>query len=117
MPQTITAMNTVEAVVEISTDGATWSNISGSTTRVTITPQTADSGMAATLEGQFKIVRAGKYKSAFEPFVKDEPSEPTLEEYKAILKEEAEASVRPEPGVISILPMYQKEHPTQVRIL
>ncbi len=40
-----------------------------------------------------------------------------LEEYKAILKEEAEASVRLEPGVISILPMYQKEHPTQVRIL
>ena len=40
-----------------------------------------------------------------------------LEEYKAILKEEAEASVRLEPGVISIFPMYQKEHPTQVRIL
>ena len=40
-----------------------------------------------------------------------------LEEYKAILKEEAEASVRLEPGVISIFPMYQKESPTQVRIL
>ena len=40
-----------------------------------------------------------------------------LEEYKAILKEEAAASVRLEPGVIAILPMYQKEHPTQVRIL
>ena len=40
-----------------------------------------------------------------------------LEEYKAILKEEAEASVRLEPGVISIFPMYQKENPTQVRIL
>ena len=40
-----------------------------------------------------------------------------LEEYKAILQEEAEASVRLEPGVISILPMYQRDDPTQVRIL
>src|ERR671910_3264932 len=40
-----------------------------------------------------------------------------LEEYKAILKEEAEASVRLEPGVISIFPMYQKDKPTEVRIL
>ena len=40
-----------------------------------------------------------------------------LEEYKAILKEEAAASVRLEPGVIAIFPMYQKEHPTHVRIL
>lgn len=40
-----------------------------------------------------------------------------LEEYKAILKEEAEVSVRLEPGVISIFPMYQKTNPEQVRIL
>jgi quinol monooxygenase YgiN len=40
-----------------------------------------------------------------------------LKEYKAILKEESRASVRMEPGVISIYPMYQKENPTQVRIL
>ena len=40
-----------------------------------------------------------------------------LEEYKTILKEESRASVRLEPGVISIYPMYQKENPTQVRIL
>ena len=40
-----------------------------------------------------------------------------LDEYKAILKEEAAASIRLEPGVIAIFPMYQKEHPTQVRIL
>lgn len=44
-----------------------------------------------------------------------EPSH--LDRYKAILKEESAASVRLEPGVIAILPMYQKEHPTQVRIL
>ncbi|GAB3746092.1 putative quinol monooxygenase [Spirosoma pomorum] len=40
-----------------------------------------------------------------------------LDEYKAILTEEAAASVKLEPGVISIFPMYQKENPTQVRIL
>jgi 4-carboxymuconolactone decarboxylase len=40
-----------------------------------------------------------------------------LAEYKAILKEEAEASVRLEPGVISIFPMFQRENPTEVRIL
>ena len=40
-----------------------------------------------------------------------------INEYIAILKEEAEASVRLEPGVICIYPMYQKEHPTQIRLL
>ena len=40
-----------------------------------------------------------------------------LEQYKAILKEEARASVELEKGVVSIFPMYQKESPTQVRIL
>jgi quinol monooxygenase YgiN len=40
-----------------------------------------------------------------------------LERYEAILKEEAEASVRLEPGVIAIFPMFQREDPAQVRIL
>jgi quinol monooxygenase YgiN len=40
-----------------------------------------------------------------------------LQEYMAILKEEAEASVRLEPGVISIFPMFQRENPTEIRIL
>ena len=40
-----------------------------------------------------------------------------LEEYTKILREEAEASVRLEPGVISIFPMYQQENPNQIRIL
>lgn len=40
-----------------------------------------------------------------------------LEAYNKILKEESEASVRLEPGVISIFPMYQKENPNQIRIL
>lgn len=40
-----------------------------------------------------------------------------LEAYKAVLNYEAEASVRLETGVIAIFPMYQKDNPTQVRIL
>jgi quinol monooxygenase YgiN len=40
-----------------------------------------------------------------------------LEEYKAILKEEAAASVKLETGVIAILPMYQRENPASIRIL
>jgi quinol monooxygenase YgiN len=40
-----------------------------------------------------------------------------LAQYKEILKEETEASVRLEPGVIAIFPMYQREDATQVRIL
>lgn len=46
-----------------------------------------------------------------------EIEEEYLKEYIAILKEEADASVKLEPGVISIFPMFQKESPTQVRIL
>ncbi len=40
-----------------------------------------------------------------------------LEDYKSILKYEAEASVRLEEGVIAIFPMFQKDDQTQVRIL
>lgn len=40
-----------------------------------------------------------------------------LAEYKAILKEEAAASVRLEPGVLAIFPMYQRESDTEFRIL
>jgi quinol monooxygenase YgiN len=40
-----------------------------------------------------------------------------LEQYKAVLKEEAEASIRLEPGVIAIVPMFQRESDTEFRIL
>lgn len=40
-----------------------------------------------------------------------------LEKYNAILKEEAAASVNLEKGVIAIFPMFEKESPTQIRIL
>lgn len=40
-----------------------------------------------------------------------------LDEYKSILEEESRASVKLEPGVISIFPMFQKENPTEIKIL
>jgi len=40
-----------------------------------------------------------------------------LEEYKTILKQESAASVKLEKGFVAIFPMFQKENPTQVRIL
>jgi quinol monooxygenase YgiN len=40
-----------------------------------------------------------------------------LDDYKRILTEEAEASVRLEPGVVAIFPMFQRDAPTEVRIL
>lgn len=41
----------------------------------------------------------------------------SLEAYKAILKEESAASVKVEPGVIAIFPMYETEKPTQLRLV
>lgn len=40
-----------------------------------------------------------------------------LKEYLKILNEEASESVKLEPGVISIFPMFQKENHNQIRIL
>ena len=40
-----------------------------------------------------------------------------LKEYNMILQEESRASVLLEPGVIAIYPMYQRQSPTQIRIL
>ncbi|SDL37877.1 Quinol monooxygenase YgiN [Pedobacter antarcticus] len=40
-----------------------------------------------------------------------------LEAYNTILKEEAAASVKVEPGVIAIFPMYVIENPNQIRII
>ena len=46
-----------------------------------------------------------------------EIDEPYLDEYIAILKEEAAASVKLEKGVLCIYPMFQKEKPTEIRLL
>ena len=40
-----------------------------------------------------------------------------LEAYNTILKDEASASVKLEPGVIAIFPMYEQKNPTQLRII
>ncbi len=40
-----------------------------------------------------------------------------LEEYLEILREEAATSIRLEPGVISIFPMYEAEAPTLIRLV
>lgn len=40
-----------------------------------------------------------------------------LQEYNSILQIESKASVQKEAGVIAIFPVYQKENPTQIRIL
>ena len=40
-----------------------------------------------------------------------------LEQYKAILKEEAEESVRIEPGVLTLFAVQEKDHPTHFTIL
>lgn len=41
----------------------------------------------------------------------------SIEKYTSILKEEAEASVRLESGVICIYPMFQKENPSEIKLL
>lgn len=40
-----------------------------------------------------------------------------IKEYVEILEEESSASVELEAGVISIFPMFQKDNPTQIRLL
>lgn len=40
-----------------------------------------------------------------------------LSQYKAILKEESAASVKLEPGVLAIFPMYQKSDSVQIKII
>lgn len=40
-----------------------------------------------------------------------------LQAYQRILEEEAAASVRLEPGVLCIFPMFEKDDPTRVKIL
>jgi quinol monooxygenase YgiN len=40
-----------------------------------------------------------------------------IKDYNSILQEESRASVQLEKGVIAIYPLYQKENPTQIRIL
>lgn len=56
-------------------------------------------------------------KSAMVRIAELEISPEHLDEYLTILKKEAAASVRLEPGVICIYPMYEQENPTLIRLL
>jgi len=62
MPQTTSAFSNACAAVQISLDGATWTDISGSTQSVTGTEQTKMSGEAYTFDGLGPIVKGGKFE-------------------------------------------------------
>lgn len=75
--------------------------------------------MTATVSGQKEKSddQAGTLENMMVRIAEIEVEVDYLDEYISILKEEAEASVRLEPGVICIYPMFQKENPTQIRLL
>src|SRR5687767_1230255 len=77
-------------------------NTATSSSSSTNMPTTSSASMASREQSQGMLVRISE--------IGIDPNQ--LEEYKAILKEEAEASVRLEPGVISIFPMFRKDNPT-----
>jgi hypothetical protein len=60
MPQTTTAMAAVDATVEVSVDGTTWIDISGSANTVEPGSQTRMTGTAYTFEGDVAIITSGK---------------------------------------------------------
>jgi hypothetical protein len=62
MPQTTGAYSNACATVEISTDCATWTDISGSTQSVTGATQSKMSGEAYTFHGKGPIVKGGKFE-------------------------------------------------------
>ncbi len=60
MAQTSTAFSARNAVVYISTDGSSWTNISGSSQSVTAGDGTRLTGTAHTFDGDGPIIAAGK---------------------------------------------------------
>lgn len=77
--------------------------------------------LAAMVMGMMALLGGGRAAYAQQPDMLVRISEieifPThLQEYQRILQEEAEASVRLEPGVLCIFPASQKDNPTQIRI-
>jgi len=60
MAQTLTAMAAVDATVEVSVDGTTWIDISGSANTVEPGSQTRMTGVAYVFEGDLGIVTSGK---------------------------------------------------------
>ena len=60
MAVTTTAMSAVDATVEVSVNGTTWTNISGSSNSVEPGEQTRMTGVAYVFEGDVGIVTSGK---------------------------------------------------------
>jgi hypothetical protein len=60
MAQTADALSAVNTLVEISADGATWANVSGSSNSIEPGEQTRMSGVAYTFVGDTAIVLPGK---------------------------------------------------------
>lgn len=69
MAQTTTSVSNRTYVVEVSTDGSTWSDISGSTSTVEDMEQERESGEGYTADGDTAIIQTGKRKP-IEPKVK-----------------------------------------------
>ena len=59
MSQTSTAYSARNSVLEISTDGSSWTNISGSSSSVTPGDGTRLTGTAHTFDGDGPIITAG----------------------------------------------------------
>jgi quinol monooxygenase YgiN len=78
-------------------------------------PTNAASTMAAPSSSTGNPPEFGKGLMVRVSEIQIEPN--SLAEYNAILKEEVEASVRLEPGVIAIFPMSQKGNPTEIQIV
>jgi hypothetical protein len=60
MAQTTTAMSSVNAAVEISINGTTWIDLSGSSTSVAPGSQPRMTGETHTLEGDLAVITSGK---------------------------------------------------------
>lgn len=60
MPQTQGAMNSLSSVVEVSADGATWKNLSGSLNSFSPDAQQRGIGQRKTIDGAMPIVMSGR---------------------------------------------------------
>lgn len=60
MTQMTNAMSAVDALIEISTNGSVWTDISGFTNKLDVTPQSRASGEAYTFDGDTAIITHGK---------------------------------------------------------
>jgi len=69
MAQTTTSVSNRSYIVEVSTDGSAWSDISGSSSAVEDMEQERESGEAYTQDGDTAIIQTGKRKP-IEPKVK-----------------------------------------------